>query len=438
MVVLIFTLLVELPLARPAPLPDPDRRPQNCGSTVGPPLQPPTFDLQPSTFNLQPSFPFTQTWSTNVRVNDDSGAAVQDNPTAVWHGLVGCACWFDERLGNGDIFFAHSDDGGLTWTPNVRVNDDKGNALQMNPSLAVNLVGDAFVVWRDDRNGQPDIYFSRSLNGGATWSPNVRVNDVAAGSQTSPALVVDSAGILYVLWVDDRNGHWDIYSSSSSDNGQNWSAGVRVNDDLGTAAQYQPTIALSRDGDTVYAAWRDERGPSADVYFARSTNGGVTWSANVRVNDDVGLTVQERPTLAGGDDDKVYLAWTDRRNGQADIFFSLSTDGGSTWGANVQVNDDGGVAAQNFPSLDVDEVGRLYLAWSDSRQGNRDIYAATSTDDGLSWSGNIKVNDDGGTAVQDHPGLAVDSGVVHVIWADERNLNSDIYTSRAVPLLPHP
>ena len=164
-------------------------------------------------------------------------------------------------------------------------------------------------MWADQRNGHWDIYFAtRPVTG--TWSANARVNDDITGTlQASPAIAVDAGGNAYVTWEDQRDGDSDIYFATRSVTGT-WSANVRVNDDItGTAHQASPSIAVDAVGNA-HVAWEDERNGAADVYFATWPVTG-TWSANAQVNDDAGAAIQDSPAIAVDSDGHAYAVWLD-------------------------------------------------------------------------------------------------------------------------------
>ncbi len=105
------------------------------------------------------------------------------------------------------------------------------------------------------------------------------------------------------------------------------------------------------------------------------------WSQPIAINDYQGVGVErEDPHMAVSDSGKLYVVWVDHRNSRSDVYFSYSADRGSSWSANVQVNDDdlGGL----YPQIAIDAAGKIYVAYA-SGSG---VYLATSTDDGISWS----------------------------------------------------
>jgi hypothetical protein len=226
---------------------------------------------------------------------------------------------------------------------------------------------------------------------------------------------------LYAVWYDVRSGNADVYFAKSTDGGRTFGPNKKVNDDTTTSVQYKPGIGVDGDG-IIYVAWRDGRKGNADIFFARSTDDGKTFSRNIQLNDDRGLAYQGNPTLAVGPKGVVAVAWSDARNEKDDIYMTVSRDQGRTFSANRRVNDDPETPAHSHPSVAVDGQGTIYAAWEDYRNDNSDIYLAKSLDGGATFTPNRKVNDDTGSAPQISPSLALGpSGEIVVAWADFRN-----------------
>jgi hypothetical protein len=135
--------------------------------------------------------------------------------------------WTDLRKREPDtnIFYTRSVDHGLTYKPTKQLDDSKVGfdpdtdtpSNQWYPSLAVDR-GRLFVAWQDNRLGNDDVFFSTSVDGGITFSPAERVDDTGTGTseQTRPSLAIGGRGrkrICYVAWEDGRNGDRDIYVS---------------------------------------------------------------------------------------------------------------------------------------------------------------------------------------------------------------------------------
>ncbi len=98
------------------------------------------------------------------------------------------------------------------------------------------------------------------------------------------------------------------------------------------------------------------------------------WSQPIAINDYGGVGVErEDPHMAVSGSGKLYVVWVDHRNSRSDIYFSYSADQGSSWSANVQVNDDD-LGSIN-PQVAIDAAGKIYVAWTDGSG----VYLATST-----------------------------------------------------------
>lgn len=265
---------------------------------------------------------------------------------------------------------------------------------------------------------------------------NPRVNGVPdAGSQWDPAVALRPNGLLYAAWVDPRDepaGASSIYVGVSDDNGTTWTDLNRSVNEFGPGANEDPAVAVGTDG-VLYVAWRGGQ----DVYVGSSPD-GVEWGAAVRVNDvsSFGTVSESRgPAIAVSPNGTILVAWEDWRNGEPDIYAASSADDGRTWRPNVRVNDDfGGAEQRGDPALSVDALGVAYLAWQDARDGpgDPDIFAAVSLDGGRIWSANERVNDDTGAAWQGDPDIEVDfAGTAHVVWQDNRHGTGEVYYARS-------
>jgi hypothetical protein len=376
-------------------------------------------------------------FSDNKKVNDDVGTT-QYNPSIGVDSMGNIfVVWEDNRDGDWNIYFANSSDGGETWTNN-KINSSSGN--QSNPSLVVDSFNILYVVWEDDRNGDWDIYSANSTDGGKTWTyPNVKVNDDSVAWQINPSIAVDNSGNLYVTWDDDRNGDPDIYFSKSTDKGASWTVDKKVSTDTLGASQSNPTIAIDSSAN-IYIGWQDERNSilNSDIFFANSTDGGLTWTdPNKKVNTDATTKTQRYPSIAAGVPGSVYLVWEDYRGADADIYFAKSTNYGITWtDPNVGVNDTS-PGHQFYPAI-AEENGIISVVWEDLRESGvygPDIYFANSTDGGVSWLiPNKRVNSDLNNVNQQKPSIVMSStGIVYVVWEDERSGDRDVFFSKLEP-----
>jgi hypothetical protein len=199
------------------------------------------------------------------------------------------------------ILFSRSTDAGITWSTPVRLSDRAGDCIDEDNTVegavpAVGPNGEVYTAW----SGPIGIMFDRSTNGGITWGQDVFVSAQPGGwdfmipgiyrANGMPITVCDISnspyrGTVYVNWSDQRNGldNTDVFLSKSTDGGNTWTPAKMVNDDiLGTAAhQFFTWMTVDQTTGYIYCVFYDRRNASAnatDVYVARSTNGGETFT----------------------------------------------------------------------------------------------------------------------------------------------------------------
>ena len=416
-------------------------------------------------------------WGPNVKVNDDAtGVADQGAPALAASTTTSdvFAVWQDYRNDDADIYVARSVDGGATWGASTRVNHDAAGQWQSAPDIAVDAAGIVHVVWSDSRAGDDDIYYSRSADGGQTWSTEVRVNDSSTGSQHLPAIAAQ-ADTVCIIWVDGRVAlNRDVYVDCSADGGLTWDVDARVNTDTGAYSHYAPDIALGTAG-RVHAVWHDTRNDSSwDIYHAYLSPTGGGW-VNTRLNDATTGSQYYASVTAHGD--AVYAVWTDFSSGSGYVIGDVSMDGGVTWGTDWQVS---ATDHADNPEVTVNGAGTAWATWrvvSGTYSLYADVYSIngwspvdsmitetteylqnpangagaawvylawehfTDTDadillsiwDGAAWGTALQVNDEG-DARQTSPALGIDStGRLYAAWADYRlDINSAaLYADRS-------
>lgn len=272
--------------------------------------------------------------SADVRLDTDaSGAANSVEPDICCDGPRVYVVWQDYRDGANAAYANRSLDGGATWlTEDRRVDASPPGPGISQPRIACRGT-DVYVVWSDHRTGWGDIRFRRSVDAGSTWpDDDVRLDrDAANHDARDPCVGVDGAAI-YVAWTDARNGGLDatdIYFTRSLDAGATWlKVDQRLNRDLpGAAASTHPVICSHDTGACV--AWLDLRRGTRDVFLNLSVDRGTSWLANdVRVNTDVGGTgdcVGLALRAAGA---RLYTVWQDYRHagltGNSAVYFSVN------------------------------------------------------------------------------------------------------------------
>ena len=216
-----------------------------------------------------------------------------------------------------------------------------------------------------------------------------------------------------------KNG---IFVRRSTDGGKTWekdAVAVKTYDGSGSDSHMEdmPRIfadaqANSRYAGNLYVGWIEWQLDRSIMLFARSLDGGKTFSQPMRISTHAGLPRDDNGGLVGflgvvGADGTIYAIWNDGST----ITFTQSHDGGKSFApSRVAVTvfppyfgGAGGVPGvsrvMGFPQIGVDarpgkQGGTLYLAWSDFRNGDVDVFSASSKDHGRTWSEPVRVNND--------------------------------------------
>ncbi len=199
------------------------------------------------------------------------------------------------------ILFTRSIDGGASFQAPMRVNDVAGDARDDDATVegcvpAVGPNGEVYLAWA----GREGIYFDKSLNGGKTFTNNVVVSAMPGGwnfevngvyrCNGMPVTACDLShgpyrGTIYINWIDQRHGDPDVFLAWSRDGGTSWNAPRRVNDDSlqNGREQFFTWLAVDPHDGAVYVLFYDRREAGSDptathVYLAASFDGGETFS----------------------------------------------------------------------------------------------------------------------------------------------------------------
>lgn len=256
-----------------------------------------------------------------------------------------------------------------------------------------------------------DLWVQTSLDGGDQFEAGVRVNDVAgevsSHPESSPQMQVRTRSEFYCLWQTRRGGDEGsaLRFARSTNWGESFSKAMDV--DATSPSQSFFTMNVSPRG-IVYAAWLDGRdrgkgraGTSA-VYLARSVNKGVSFERPVRVALDVCPCC--RPSIAFVGEQGVYVSWRGvLDNNVRDIFVAASADEGVTWGAPVRVAEDNWVLnGCPHSGASMGSIGkRLYIAWHTVREKQAALSLAYSDDAGRTFSRRAPISD--GVLDPNHP-----------------------------------
>ena len=351
----------------------------------------------------------------------------------------------------------------LTPPPNVRIT----NIPQLNNEEQVWLCPtDSNIVianWRDFRLGYRQVGIGRSTDAGATWVDSLIPVGMQfyedSAWQSDPTLSVDRFGNFYMCvldFVNSSNSASSITFYNSFDKGVSWNGPFGFATGLPNVFEDKQFITLDRtsgayDG-SLYCSWTRFDNPDR-IMLIRSTDSGQTFSDTVLIGPTQTSTGCGASIIDAGQfsipvvnkNGNVHVFWQGfdldsgfTCTGSYAIKHSRSTNGGVAFTqldtllrVSGYMSSNGGANTYSQPVADADitsgpYVGNLYVTFAnrgaEDVSGRSDIDFMRSTDDGLTWSNRITINDDGNpNSNAFHPWLIVnEEGVIVTVFYDER------------------
>lgn len=242
----------------------------------------------------------------------------------------------------------------------------------------------------------------------------------------NPVLAVDRQGRLFLLWVTvEQNKVWDILFARSEDGGMSWSEPVPLKSDRRTLVGVT-RLAIGSNGH-VYAAWReaDPKTKHRSLQFLRSPDYGTHWDQPPRALGE--LSEPGIPELLTDRDGGVHVAWLAGPRGARALEIASSYDGGATFAptparlTTASPTSQHGIGNHRVTS---DGVDRLYVVWEEFRNlHDQRIYLTRSSDRGKSWATPpiLVSGPEGGDEYHAHSPqiMAVPGGRLYVAWEQD-------------------
>ena len=312
-----------------------------------------------------------------------------------------------------------------------------------------------YAVWADNTNGNTDIFFTRSTDGGATFGAVTNLTAGIAERCVEPVIVAarDTAlgsDRVYVAYQRVAGGIRHLRVARSSDAGASFTTSADL-DTTGTTDNFKHQLAISADGTRVALVWEQLRTDDLTrrVLSRASTDSGATFAGERLVSVNVAATANAgKPRVFVTSSGRFVFAWRERRAPRTtfDVFATYSDDTSTAipLAREVRIDDD---AADNRDSDDLrlaSDGNRVFLVYNDLSTittGDSDVVLARSINDGAAWpAANLRTIDDPTLEVSqsETPQLVIDPGVVgtggdervYVAWRDTRE-GTQIYLSRS-------
>ncbi len=254
--------------------------------------------------------------------------------------------------------------------------------------------------------------------------PVVVVTEGAIPGLRQPQAAISNTGNINVTFGAGET----IYCCKSTDRGRTFTSPTKVGHvpKLALGMRRGPRI-IALDDLVVITAISHETG---NVLAWHSIDGGESWSESVNVNDEVKSAREGLHDLAIGSDGLLFCTWLDLRNGRTQVYGARSKDRGRTWEKNVHVytSPSGTVCECCHPSVVIDQSGVVHVMWRNLIDGNRDMYVATSEDEGQSFGSAKKLGVDSwqlNACPMDGGDIAANpNGDFLTVWRHDRSIYS--------------
>lgn len=382
--------------------------------------------------------------------------------------LVAGVSDFSLRGGFNTTKLAISSDNGTTWTQSFvplsngspATSDGAVWAANSDPAVGIDLYGNIYVASlylnASVSNNANGVYVSLgTLSGGAssfsvgtTYPVITNLNPSTTLTEDKEWIAVDNSnnapttGNVYVSWTHFTSTTNYILISSSTTHGTSWSASVQVSDPSQNGTVQGSQVSVGPAGQVYVAYLVSLSGNQGQIFIAKSTDGGNTFSTPVaatpifnQLSFVATYRINSFPAMAVSPiNGNVYILYADQPNStvSAEIEFVASTDGGNTFSAPVVINDVS-TGQQFFPAIAVDGSDVIHAGWFDTRNStdneHYDVYATFSNNDGSSFSPNARVtstliNASNATFIGDYSGIAASGYFAHPAWTDAVRLRT--------------
>ncbi len=294
-------------------------------------------------------------------------------------------------------------------TPDKSINLSNNIGFSSWPSVFSNGNNTIYVGWEDNSTGNYELLFTKSTDGGTTFSDPINLSSNNGTSEDGT--ITELNGTVYVGLSDNSTGNYEILLAKSADGGTTFTDPINLSNN--TVESADPVIKSSKDN--LYVVWSEVD----DIFFTRSKD-GVKFDKPINLSNTNGTSFTPRLAVSGNNN--LLVVWEDQTPGYSDVFFSKSTDSGATFSDPINISN----STYDSYSQDIGTQinGDLYVAWNEILPDFSDIFFAKSTDGGITFDKPINLSNSNGSTSYD-PTIAVseDNDLLYIGWSGVDNTN---------------
>lgn len=382
------------------------------------------------------------------------------------------ALWVENKSGRSNVFFSKSMDGGNTF--DVPVNLSESNTGQSGYATFAQKDNNVYVIWQTSLSGTASVFLAKSSDGGNSFEKPVMISNVSklaafpqiavsgnhvystwleksdnnstnivftksedqGSSFSTPQYITQNAGNsgipqilangnqVFLTWEDNSKGNFEIFLSTSGDYGASFGAPVDVSNNVGQSGT--PQIAVSKNN--VYLVWMDNTLGNYDILFAKSIDGGKSFSKSVDVSNFHTDSGYPQIAVSGKN---VYLTWTQTvTNQNYDVFFAKSSDNGEIFDKPINISNNFG--ASGWPKIASD--GNIYVSWVDSSPGKFDVFITKSSNGGMTFENSTNVSNTNKESYDSK--MSTWNNNVYLVWQEGVLGNHTISFAKSTTFVP--
>jgi hypothetical protein len=320
-----------------------------------------------------------------------------------------------------EVYYSKSTNGGTSFSTPVNISSTSSfTSAEPVVFVANDQSSNVHVVWEeynrsDDAEGA-EIMYSRSTNGGTSFSTPVNISNLT-GASVSPSIFVGSAtegGNVHIAWTECADSNCEIYYAKSSNAGSSFGSSVNItNNDIDND---QAVIAADSGG--IHLAWQG----NTQAYYGRSTNGGTSFSAPQRLTSTTDQ-VEIEPAIIIDGGARLHIAWQNHAFSGGDVYSVRSTDGGATFGS-VENRSGTSSTISGVPVLTTPQDNRVVLFWVENTSTGNEMVHTKTNNGGNTWNTPNTVHSQSFSLQE--PSVVQKGNTVYLAWEDA----SRIYFSK--------
>jgi hypothetical protein len=292
------------------------------------------------------------------------------------------------------------------------------------------------------------------------WSPDYdisegEVNETFTSLNNQRFAAVDDSNNLYLAFFDNRNkvgnnNNFEIYFRrfiynfgsptitrvTSFYNPSKFPSMATLNWGAGDGATQQ-------DSGRIYLAWQDARlfsiptlgEPKSYTIFFRTfqSRGGVGFGPEIQVSPYDSINAATAPVLTVGDSSRVWIVWPKTADGDTDLYYAIYNSATRSMGA-AQALVVNPASTATAPTVAATRDGVVHVVWADNRNGAKLQLWWKQFIPGSGWTADQQIVFTPGTTVATTPSLtATYTGRLHLVWRDNRDGNNEVYYKEYVP-----